>query len=365
MNILHFCSYFVGSKVYSKLFVELKKQKIHQRIIVPIRCSNLYYQNNENLEENILYIKCLNTLTRALYSFKLLSYFIFVFPKIKKTSNAVIHAHTLYSDGIPAYLYSLFFKSKELIITVRNTDVNLGFKFYPQYKWLAKRALRKSKKVVFISHQHLLKFQSYFGREFDKKLEVVPNGIDESFLRKTVRLPNKSTEGKSILFVGRIDKNKNVESLVKALYVLQEWQLKVVGGTYADYHAVHGTISVELRKRVDFLGKVQCKSELRRLYQSADVFAMASFSETFGLSYVESLSQGTPIVYTQGEGIDGYFEEGQCGYSCDPYSVVSIINAITQCKAKFPKGIDMRSHSFIKNFNWEYIAKNYLSSIYK
>ena len=35
---------------------------------------------------------------------------------------------------------------------------------------------------------------------------------------------------------------------------------------------------------------------------------MASFKETFGLVYFESMSQGTPLIFTKGQGIDGYFE---------------------------------------------------------
>ena len=41
---------------------------------------------------------------------------------------------------------------------------------------------------------------------------------------------------------------------------------------------------------------------------------MPSFPETFGLVYVEAMSQGLPIIYTKGQGIDGYFEDGKVGY---------------------------------------------------
>jgi glycosyltransferase involved in cell wall biosynthesis len=46
---------------------------------------------------------------------------------------------------------------------------------------------------------------------------------------------------------------------------------------------------------------------------------MASFKETFGLVYFEAMSQGTPVIYSEGQGIDGYFPQGFIGYSVDPH----------------------------------------------
>ena len=43
------------------------------------------------------------------------------------------------------------------------------------------------------------------------------------------------------------------------------------------------------------------------------IFAMPSFNETFGLVYIEALSQNLPILYTKSEGIYKYFEEGHFG----------------------------------------------------
>ena len=41
---------------------------------------------------------------------------------------------------------------------------------------------------------------------------------------------------------------------------------------------------------------------------------MASLKETFGLVYFEAMSQGTPVIFTEGQGIDGYFPPGFIGY---------------------------------------------------
>lgn len=51
------------------------------------------------------------------------------------------------------------------------------------------------------------------------------------------------------------------------------------------------------------------KKQLREAFSISDIFVMPSKPETFGLVYVEALSQGLPILYAKGEGFDGYFDE--------------------------------------------------------
>lgn len=61
--------------------------------------------------------------------------------------------------------------------------------------------------------------------------------------------------------------------------------------------------------------------------RSCSVFAMPSIFETFGLVYLEALSQNLPVVYTKGQGIDGMFDN-TVGIGVDPLSVEEIKNAI-------------------------------------
>ena len=51
---------------------------------------------------------------------------------------------------------------------------------------------------------------------------------------------------------------------------------------------------------------------------------MPSFNETFGLVYIEALSQNLPILYTKSEGIYKYFEEGHLGIGVEPSNITSI-----------------------------------------
>lgn len=73
----------------------------------------------------------------------------------------------------------------------------------------------------------------------------------------------------------------------------------------------------------NYLGPIHDKNKLREILESYHIFAMISLKETFGLVYIEALSQVLPILYTRNQGIDGMFKSN-VGESVNPKSVDSI-----------------------------------------
>ncbi|MDU0114572.1 hypothetical protein RT723_16560 [Psychrosphaera aquimarina] len=110
MKILHFCSYFIGSKVYKELFQEIDKHGIQQDIFVPVRNSS--HKGVNNFKSNfaqVSYINILSFVTKLSYLIKIFMTIFGVLITQGRNRYNVIHAHTLYSDGIPAYIYTLLF----------------------------------------------------------------------------------------------------------------------------------------------------------------------------------------------------------------------------------------------------------------
>ena len=85
---------------------------------------------------------------------------------------------------------------------------------------------------------------------------------------------------------------------------------------------------------------------------------MPSFKETFGIVYLEAMSQGLPIIYSQNQGIDGYFKDRAPGYSVDPYSINDIKSKILLA---FDNYEELSSNAFyqVDNFSWKDISKKY------
>ena len=69
---------------------------------------------------------------------------------------------------------------------------------------------------------------------------------------------------------------------------------------------------------IDFVGELECK-KIFLLLPKINHILYGLILKTFGLVYFESMSQGTPLIFTKGQGIDGYFV-GYIGYSVNPRS---------------------------------------------
>ena len=114
---------------------------------------------------------------------------------------------------------------------------------------------------------------------------------------------------------------------------------------------------LKLQEIVHFHGNVSIE-KLRALADDSDIFILPSYKETFGISYIEAMSRGLPIIYTRGEGIDGFFPEGVVGYSTNPDDVDEMTDKIELILKNYPK----MSNNCIeesKRFNWHDIATEY------
>ena len=114
--------------------------------------------------------------------------------------------------------------------------------------------------------------------------------------------------------------------------------------------------------RIRLRGAVE-NSKLPELMQGYAAFVMPSLSESYGLVYAEALFAGLPVLFSEGRGIDGYFEEKSIGYACEPESVDDIttgINHLLTHQAKLKQeiarlqaegGLDIiRKNSIIKTY---------------
>ena len=117
------------------------------------------------------------------------------------------------------------------------------------------------------------------------RLKKFKNADRKKFLKK-YRIPDRPV----VLYVGRISFEKKVDSLIRAFAKVKNATLVIVGsGPYLE--KCRETRSPD----VVFTGYVS-DSMLPNAYAAADVFASASDSETFGLTFVEAMNSGLPVV---------------------------------------------------------------------
>lgn len=370
MRVLHICNNYSGSKVHYNLVKELEQKGVYQVIYCPVRNADDLGKNQ--FESNItefIYSYCIKSWYKYLYHYKAWKLYKDMRTKVNLSDMDVVHAHTLFSDGILAYKaykeYGIPYS-----VTIRNTDLNDFIRLMKHAYPLGRKILTHASKVIFISTGIMNTFgnSSFVLPILDQvkcKFVLQPNGIDDYWHQ---HISVEARMGHDILYVGVLDVNKNVVSTAKAIQKLREEKgfedvrLVIVGGERkGDDRKNDKRVQQMIDEHPEFmvmLGSIFDKKKLSEVMRSCALFAMTSIYETFGLVYLESLSQNLPVIYTKGQGIDGMFDES-VGIGVNPLNVEAIKDAIKTILLN-PNRYGNSRVDF-NEFKWSNIADNYLN----
>jgi len=85
---------------------------------------------------------------------------------------------------------------------------------------------------------------------------------------------------------------------------------------------------------------------------------MPSKTETFGMAYIEAMSRGLPVIYSKGQGIDGFFPDGFVGYSVSKPLVKSIVERVLDIVKNYDT-LSVQAQISSKKFDKPSILKHY------
>lgn len=339
----------------------LVKQGSELTVYGPCSYDNGYDGN----ERYLVKAKCFNKLDRLVFHYKYQKVYNKLIQDINVNEYDLLHAHSLFANGYIAYK---IFQEYHIpyIVAVRNTDINTFFKYFIYLRKLGIKILENASKIILISQAYKDKLLKYIPKDKKKSIQakciVVPNGIDSYFLenKKQPKKWNKKTL--NLVFTGRIDENKNLITTIrccdKMLKNKYNVKLTIIGPIiYKRYK--------KILKKYDFINYVgqKNKEEIINIYEDMDIFVMPSKHETFGLVYVEAMTQGLPVIYTKNEGFDQFYKNGEVGYPInynDYKEMAEKIDLILQNYEKISQNCIKNSQSF----NWGDVASTYMN-IYK
>lgn len=367
MKVLQIACGFSYSTVYNNLFSEMKKKNIEFQVYVP------QHRDKESIKYSdfsfsIYSNKIIKSYDKLLYYTKIRRMLKDVELNFQLSEISLIHAHSLFSDGAVAYeIYRKY--GIPYVVAIRNTDVNKYFKYALHLRKYGLQIMKNAKKIIFISPAYQkfvidkyvpIKYKS----EILKNVIVIPNGIDQFWLDQTLYEKKIDKYKPKLIFVGRIDKNKNLKSLIKAVYLLRkkgiETSLDVVGDGPLRKSLERSCIN---DKNIVFHGPIYDKDKIKKLYSNSDILVVPSFTETFGLVYLEAMSCGLPVIYTKKQGFDGFFPDGKVGYAINSYNFKEIPQSVELIMQNYAR-ISGSCYGATSEFNWENISKKYINVYY-
>jgi glycosyltransferase involved in cell wall biosynthesis len=366
LSVLHICSDFAKQRIYSELVRQMAQDGVAQKVYVPVRSDKeLDFFKSVNIEGvDFQYAKILRPAHRILFRRKIKTVTKNLLSRIDPRSVTNVHAHFLYSDGAVARTLNKAY-GLPYVVSVRNTDVNLFMKLRPDLRWLAQDILEQARRVVFITPSYRDLVSNWLParrREaFCAKSCIIPNGLPQFWLSNTYR-GRRDGDALKILYVGDFSRNKNIPRSIAAVSQLNEIRpvsLTLVGGDGDGEDEVRSLVTSS--RCVTWRGRVDKLDELLGIYRQHDIFLMPSLKETFGVVYIEAMSQGLPVIHSRGQGIDGYFEPDGVAEAVNPLDPDSIAAAILALAQRLDR-VREQCVASAEAFNWPRIARMYVDS---
>lgn len=224
------------------------------------------------------------------------------------------------------------------------------------------RACKLVDKLVTYSEFMRNRIIKYYGINRDK-IAMIPNGVN---VEKFSEFKNKLIlDGDPVvLYLGHL--SKGVDLLIKTISSvgldLPELKLHIVGGgrDITDFKLLASKKGIETR--IVFHGTVPY-AMTPDYYKAADFFIFPSVNTPAGITILEAMASGTPVIASNIGGASEIIHHCDNGVLFDPNNPVTFSNAIIALTEdpNLRKSISQNAFKAVKEYSWEKIARKYLS----
>jgi N-acetyl-alpha-D-glucosaminyl L-malate synthase BshA len=238
----------------------------------------------------------------------------------------VLHAHYALPHAVSAYLARAAARQDRgampapfLVTTLHGTDITLVGNA-PSYAPLTQFVVSESDAVTAVSEDLARRTRENFCPDSYQpcQIRVIPNFVDVDIFHPGARGGCVGSAGFEIVHVSNFRPVKRVPWLLEAFAQAAEGsdaRLTLVGDGPEQAACRELVRSLGIASRVRFLGE---RDALPELLAPADAFALASSEESFGLSALEAMACGTPVVATRVGGVPEVVEHRVTGLLVDP-----------------------------------------------
>jgi glycosyltransferase involved in cell wall biosynthesis len=209
------------------------------------------------------------------------------------------------------------------VLTMAGGDIYDPSKWYtpdknPLLAGVVRWVLRSADAHVAVSNDLARRARELYG--FERPIEVISLCVDPPVFPPATRAELGLDPGLTyVITVGRLVRRKNLARLLEALAALDRLEVHIlVVGDGPEQGPLQALARERgLGERVHFRGFVP-EAEKFQLLANADIFALPSLHEAFGLVYLEAMHCGLPVVAARPGGQEDFLEEGVTGFLMPP-----------------------------------------------
>ncbi len=281
----------------------------------------------------------------------------------------IIHVHDWLTG--PAGIALKHLLHKPLVATIHATEVGRRGGIHNEEQFIIHswewRTTYEAWKVIVCSNYMLNEVSSVHGIPKDK-LIMIPNGIDVSYIdsanprpgfRDLFAMPSE----RIIVFVGRLVHEKGPDLVLAAFKELLKWdwnlKLLIVGDGPMREYLMELAHEWGIWSKVYFTGRVDDET-LYSILKVSDLAILPSRYEPFGITILETMAAGLPVITTRVGGPDEIVRDWYNGVKVSPNNVNEIINIakILLSNEELRREISRNAReSVLRWYTWDRIAR--------
>lgn len=266
--------------------------------------------------------------------------------------------------GFAALFFKFRFSQVPCILTLQEGDPISYIKrkvwfVYPLFKRIFLRA-----NIIQTISKYLENWAQEMG--YQGQIEVIPNGVDIEKFQPTTN--NKQPTTNTVLITtSRLVEKNGVGDIISALKFLPEnIILKILGTGLLEENLKLKIENLKLEHRVKLLGFISTQ-EIPVYLHEADIFVRPSLSEGQGVSFIEAMAAGLPVIATPVGGIPDFLKDRETGLFCrvnDPKSIAEKVMEYIN-NPEFTSRIIKNARKMIEEkYDWDLIAKEMKEKIF-
>ena len=268
----------------------------------------------------------------------------------------LIHIHSPLTPVLP-----LLFEKYSNTVTVGTIHTYFDSAFlYGVFRKVMQNFLIKFDGLIAVSASCITAMDRYFKMNY----QIIPNGVDTQWFRDPTHKIKKYDDGVfNIFFLGRLDPRNGLDTLLDAMpFVLQKHpksRLIIAGdGPLREFYEKKA--GPRLNQSIFFEGQIN--SERPMYFSTSHVFCYPATKASFGITLLESMAAGTPVVATDNRGFRDIIDHGRNGLLTPPEDPEKLAETLIRIQndTSLAKHLSVTGRIAAERYNWAHVTDQIL-----